>query len=95
MSSSSQYATPVYATGVVFDMIHTIMAKQKKKRNKKYTGSEAKVKQPQVVRVQAVQRSKVGQWWFEKKKFAKPLLIATGIVFVVILLLTELFRIIF
>jgi hypothetical protein len=71
------------------------MAKQKKKRNKKYSGSEAKVTQPQVVRVQAVQRSKAGQWWFEKKKFAKPILIATGVVLVVVLLLTELFRIIF
>ena len=71
------------------------MVKQKKKRNKKYTGSEAKVTQPQVVRVQAVQRSKLGQWWFEKKKFSKPILIATGVVLVVVLLLTELFRIIF
>ena len=71
------------------------MAKQKKKRNKKYTGSEAKVTQPQIVRVQAVKRSKVGQWWFEKKKFAKPVLIAAGVVLVVVLLLTELFRIIF
>ena len=71
------------------------MAKQKKKRNKKYTGSEAKVTQPQIVRIQAVRRSKLGQWWFEKKKFRKPVLIAAGVLFVIVLLLSELFRIIF
>ena len=71
------------------------MAKQKKKRNKKYTGSEAKITQPQVVRIQAVQRTKLGQWWFEKKKFRKPVLIAVGVLFVIVLLLSELFRIIF
>lgn len=71
------------------------MAKQRKKRNKKYAGSGARVEQPQVVRVEAVKRSKTGQWWFEKKKFAKPVLIAAGVIFVLSWLIFELFRLVF
>lgn len=70
------------------------MAKQKKKRSKKYTGADAKTSQPQIVRIQAVKRSKFGQWWFEKKKFRKPVLIASAIVLVLVFLIVELVRLI-
>jgi hypothetical protein len=56
------------------------MAKQKKKRNKKYSGSEAAITKPKVTRVQAVNRSKTGQWWVEHKRIAKPLIIAGSVI---------------
>lgn len=68
------------------------MAKQKKKRNKQYTGADASIKQPSVTRLTAANRNAVQQWWFEKKQFAKPALIAAGVAIVVIWLLFELLR---
>ena len=69
------------------------MAKQKKKRNKVYTGADAAITRPTVTRLSAVKRSKLQQWWFEKKRFAKPVLIATAVVIVVVWLFLELIRI--
>jgi hypothetical protein len=69
------------------------MAKQKKKRNKAYTGQDASISRPIVTRISAVKRNKVQQWWFEKKRIAKPVLITAGIVIVVVWLLIELVRI--
>lgn len=55
------------------------MAKQKKKRNKVYSGNMA-ASRPAVTRVQAVNRSKFGQWWFDNKRIAKPVAAVIGIV---------------
>ena len=60
-----------------------IMAKQKKKRTKKYTGTDAATTRPSVTKITAVNRSKPSQWLFERKKFIKP----AGIVLIVILLI--------
>jgi hypothetical protein len=68
------------------------MAKQKKKRNKVYTGADASVTRPTVTRISAENRNKVQQWWFEKKRFAKPILIGVVIAIVVAWLLIELIR---
>jgi len=68
------------------------MAKQKKKRNKIYTGADASVTRPTITRIQAVKRNKLQQWWFDKKRIAKPVLIASGVVIVVIWLVAELIR---
>lgn len=68
------------------------MAKQKKKRNKVYTGVDASVTRPVVTRIQAVKRNKVQQWWFDRKKVAKPVLIAAGVLLVVVWLIFELIR---
>jgi len=70
------------------------MVKQKKKRNKAYTGADASVARPVITRIQAVKRNKLQQWWFEKKKIAKPVLIAAGVAIIVVWLLVELIRII-
>lgn len=70
------------------------MAKQKKKRNKQYTGVNASVSRPTVTRISAANRNKAQQWWFEKKRLAKPILIASGVAIVVVWLLFELFRIV-
>ncbi|MDB5161754.1 MAG: hypothetical protein JWM52_262 [Candidatus Saccharibacteria bacterium] len=67
--------------------------KQKKKRNKVYTGVDAAVQRPVVTKISAVNRSKVGQWWFDHKRIAKPVLITVAIATFVVLLVIELFRI--
>ncbi len=69
------------------------MAKQKKKRNKQYTGADASVKQPTITKLTAVKRNPVQQWWLEKKQFAKPVIIAGIAAIVIIWLLIELLRI--
>lgn len=71
------------------------MAKQKKKRNKAYQGRDARVVQPQIIHVEAANRNRLSQWWFEKKAFLKPILIASGIALVVVWLIFELIRVIF
>ena len=64
-------------------------AKQKKKRNKVYRGADAKSASPQIIRVEAANRSAIGQWWFEHKKIARVVLIAVAIIIIVILLIVE------
>lgn len=67
--------------------------KVKKKRNKQYTGVDAAVTKPTVTRISAVNRSKPAQWWFERKRIAKPILITLAIVAAVIWLIFEVIRI--
>lgn len=68
--------------------------KQKKKRNKVYRGADAALDRPVVTKITAVNRSKIGQWWFDNKKVAKPVLIISGIVIAIVWLIAELIRII-
>lgn len=70
------------------------MAKQKKKRNKVYTGKDASVTRPTVTRLTAANRNKLQQWWFEKKRFTKPALIAAVVIIIVVWLIFELVRVI-
>lgn len=67
--------------------------KVKKKRNKQYAGVDAAVTRPSVTRISAANRSKFGQWWFERKRILKPVLITLAVVIVVIWLILELVRI--
>ncbi len=69
------------------------MAKLKKKRNKVYTGQDASITRPTVTRLSAANRSKAGQWWYEKKRFAKPVLIASLVIIIVVWLVVELVRV--
>lgn len=62
------------------------MAKVKKKRNKKYQGQNSKISSPKTIHVRAVKRNKLQQWWFEKGKLFKPLIIS-GLVFLAIIIL--------
>jgi len=68
--------------------------KQKKKRNKKYQGADAKVAAPQVVRVSAVERSRLKEWWLTYGRLAKFAGAAVGILLAVILLIIGLIGII-
>lgn len=67
--------------------------KQRKKRNKVYRGADAAITRPVVTKISAANRSKVGQWWFEHKKVARPIIIAVLVVAAVTVLIIELVRI--
>jgi hypothetical protein len=69
------------------------MVKQKKRRTKKYSGADAAVTRPVVTRVRAANRNKLGQWWFERKRILKPVLITSGIVTLLVWLTIEIIRI--
>ncbi len=62
------------------------MAKQKKKRTKKYQGVDAKVSTPHVLRVSAEERSRFKEWWLVYGQITRLVGIALGILFVVVLL---------
>lgn len=67
--------------------------KTKKKRNKQYKGADAALSKPTITHVTAANRSAVGQWWFDNKRIAKPIAIATAVVIVILWLIVELIRI--
>ncbi|MBM3210307.1 hypothetical protein FJZ39_03120 [Candidatus Saccharibacteria bacterium] len=58
--------------------------KSKKKRNKKYQGWDAANTRPTVTRVSAADRSRAGQWLFERKTLLKYV----GVAVLVFLVLT-------
>ena len=68
------------------------MSKQKKKRSKKYTGADAAITRPSVTRVKAVKRTKLQQWWLDRRRTLKPALIAVIVVSAFIWLITEIVR---
>lgn len=68
--------------------------KQKKKRNKSYTGTDAAVTRPVVTKISAVNRSRLSQWWLDHKRIAKPIIIAGIVVLVIAWLIFELVRIV-
>jgi len=67
--------------------------KVKKKRNKQYRGSDAAMTRPSVTKISAANRSKLGQWWHERKRVLKPILITAGVIAIVIWLIFEIIRI--
>lgn len=68
------------------------MTKTKKKRNKAYRGVDSKLAVPQVIKVEAVDRSQPLQWWHEKKRILKPVIIAALVIILIVWLLWELLR---
>lgn len=79
---------------MVFGILKLAMSKVKKKRNKTYQGANAAITRPTVTRMTAANRNAISQWWFEKKRLAKPIIIAVLVGIVVIILLFELIRLI-
>lgn len=67
--------------------------KQKKKRNKVYRGVDATLDRPMITKISAANRSKAGQWWFDHKRIARPIIIATAVIAVIVILIVELVRI--
>jgi hypothetical protein len=64
--------------------------KQKKKRNKAYTGIDAAITRPIVTKISAVNRNFVSQWWFEHKRIARPIIIAVLVAAAVVIVIIEL-----
>lgn len=60
--------------------------KQKKKRNKRYQGIDAKVTTPSVVRVSAEERSRFKEWWMTYGQLVRVAAIIVGGVLLLILL---------
>ena len=65
----------------------TMASKQKKKRNKKYQGVDAKVSTPLVTRVSAEERSRFKEWWLAYGQLVRIFGTITGILFVLILVI--------
>jgi hypothetical protein len=74
-------------------MIEAMANKQKKKRNKQYRGQDAALERPVVTRITAANRSKIGQWWFDRRRVLKPVLIGVAIAALIVWLIIELIRI--
>ncbi len=70
------------------------MTKQKKKRNKVYTGADASLTRPIITRLEAADRNKLAQWWFDHKRTLKPTLITVAVAIVIVWLLIELIRVV-
>ncbi len=68
--------------------------KQKKKRNKQYTGADAALTKPVITRLSAANRSPLSQWWFEHKRVAKPILLIAAVALGLTWLIIEFIRII-
>ncbi|MGB3946061.1 MAG: hypothetical protein WBK76_04470 [Candidatus Saccharimonadales bacterium] len=61
-------------------------AKQKKKRNKKYQGADAKVSTPLVTRVSAEERSRLKEWWLVYGQLTRLVGTIVGILVAIVLL---------
>jgi hypothetical protein len=64
--------------------------KQKKKRNKAYTGIDAAITRPIVTKISAVNRNPINQWWFEHRRIARPIIIAAIVAAAIIILIVQL-----
>lgn len=64
------------------------MAKSKKKRSKKYSGSDANSSRPKITRVQAISRSKPRQWLYERKRLIKPIGVTVVVILIIVLIIS-------
>ena len=68
-------------------MYNISMTKQKKKRNKKYSRMDAASQRPKVTRITATNRSKLSQWFFDRKKLIRTIgivgLVAIALIIVI------------
>lgn len=62
-------------------------SKQKKKRNKKYQGADAKVTTPSIVRVSAEERSRFKEWWLVYGQLTRIIGVIAGFIAVIVLLI--------
>lgn len=71
------------------------MSKPKKKRSKRYQGSDARQHRPKVIRVEAVKRSKQAQWWHDNRRRVSIGAAITAVAAILALVFFELLRILF
>ena len=69
------------------------MSKQKKKRNKVYSGADASLNRPIITHLEAADRNKLSQWWFDRKRTLKPILITSGVVILVVWFIFEMIHV--
>lgn len=65
----------------------------KKKRTKRHKGNPAAAR-PTIIKLNAVRRNPVHQWWIDNRRLAKPALIAAGVVLIIIVCLVGIIGII-
>lgn len=68
------------------------MSKNKKKRNKTYKGPGAAITRPVITKIEASNRSKLAQWFFERKKAIKTAAIIIAVILFIILIVSEIIR---
>lgn len=68
------------------------MAKAKKKRTKQYRGTGAKQVRPTTIRVAAVRRNRLQQWWHDNRTRVRTMAAIVAVVLVLVWLLIELVR---
>ena len=61
-------------------------AKQKKKRNKRYSGADARVTAPTIMRVSAEELTPFQEWWRTYKRLVKFILAVVGVITLLALL---------
>ena len=83
---------PVFLYGVVFVIIIINMSKNKKKRNKIYTGPGAAMTKPVITKIEASNRSRIAQWIFERKKALKTGAVIFAIIAFVVVIIIEIIR---
>lgn len=69
-------------------MYNISMTKQKKKRNKKYSGMDAASQRPKVTRITATNRPKLSQWFFDRKKLIRTISMAVLVVVALIIVIS-------
>ncbi len=69
------------------------MTKQKKKRNKVYSGADASLSRPIITRLEAADRNKLSQWWFDRKRTLKPIIITSAVVILIVWFIFEMIRV--
>ncbi len=68
------------------------MSKNKKKRNKTYKGPGAAITRPVITKIEASNRSKLAQWFFERKKAIKTSAIIVAVILFIVVIVTEIIR---
>ena len=71
------------------------MAKSKKKRSKKYRGSDAKSTRPVVTKVSVPSYSKPARWWNENRRKVQSRLFLLGLGLILVGLTNWLLRLVF
>ena len=69
-------------------MYNIYMTKQKKKRNKKYSGMDAAPLRAKVTRSTSTNRPKLSQWFFDRKKLIRTIGMAGLVVVVLIIVIS-------
>jgi len=68
------------------------MSKTKKKRNKAYAGPGAAMARPVITKIEASNRSKIAQWFYERKKALKTGTTIFAVIAFIVIIIIEIIR---